>query len=184
MFNDRGTVTIESDRLILRKFSIDDAEDMFHNWASDSAVVDFLSWEPHSSIDVTRQVISTWISAYESDSTYNWCIVMKDTGKAIGHISATQINEKNQRCELDYLLGKAYWNKGIMTEALKLVIDFLFDEVGINRIQAKHDIDNPASGKVMQKAGMKYEGTLRQYRKRRNGTFGCSSVYSHLKGER
>ncbi len=183
MLNHKGTLTIESDRLILRRFNIEDAEDMLINWASDTEVTKYLSWEPHKSIDITNQVISVWIDDYEKDHTYNWCIVLKSTGKVIGHISVVQLNNLHETCEIGYCLGRAFWNNGIMTEALQSVIRFLFEEVGMNRIQAKHDLDNPSSGKVMEKVGMKHEGLLRQSRKRKDGTYGSTNIYSILRDE-
>ncbi len=73
-----------------------------------------------------------------------------------------EINQSAQACELGYILSQDYWGQGLMTEALQTVIAFLFQEVGINRITAAHATDNPASGCVMKKASMKYEGTFRQ----------------------
>jgi [ribosomal protein S5]-alanine N-acetyltransferase len=183
MLNHKGTLTIESNRLRLRRFNIKDAEDMFSNWASDTEVTKFLSWEPHNSIDVTKQVISDWINDYDKDNTYNWCIVLRDSGKVIGLISVVQLSNMHEMCEIGYCLGRAFWNNGIITEALQTVIKFLFQEVGINRIQAKHDLDNPSSGKVMEKVGMKYEGLLRQSRKRKDGTYGSTNIYSILRNE-
>ena len=183
MLSHKGTVSLETDHLILRSFKIEDAEDMFLNWASDYEVAKFLSWQTHETPEVTKQILSSWIKAYERPDTYNWCIILKEYDKAIGHISVVELNDKNQRCSIGYCIGKAFWNKGLMTESLKAVIEFLFNEVGMNRIQAKHDTDNPASGEVMKKAGMKYEGTLHQYRKRKDGTFGNSSIYAIIKDE-
>lgn len=79
----------------------------------------------------------------------------------IGSISAFKINEVIFSCEIGYCISSNYWNKGITTEALKAIINYLFKEVGFNRIVAMHDPDNPASGKVMIKSNMKYEGTSR-----------------------
>jgi ribosomal-protein-alanine N-acetyltransferase len=177
----KGTVTLETNRLILCRFKPDDAEDMFFNWLSDGEVAKYLSWVPHETVEVTRQILSEWIKAYEKLDTYNWCIIPKEYGKAIGHISIVELSDKNQRCSIGYCMGKAFWNKGFMTEAFNVVMKFLFYEVGINRVQAKHDTDNPASGRVMEKVGMKYEGTLHQYRKRKDGTFGNSNFYALTK---
>jgi ribosomal-protein-alanine N-acetyltransferase len=176
-------MTIESDRLTLRRFNIEDAEDMFFNWATDTEVTKFLSWKPHNSIDVTKLVISDWINDYDKDTTYNWCIALRDTGNVIGQISVVQLSNMHEMCEIGYSLGREFWNNGMITEALKSVIRFLFHEVGINRIQAKHDLDNPASGKVMEKVGMKYEGLLRQSRKRKDGSYGSTNIYSILRDE-
>lgn len=181
MLDHRGTVTIHTDRLILRKFTINDAEDMLNNWANDNEVAKYLSWSPHGKIEVTREVISGWVRAYEMPTTYNWAIELKTTRKVIGSISVIELSDKNHRCEIGYCMSKAYWNKGIMTESLRAVNGFLFSEVGINRIQAKHDTKNIASGKVMEKTGMKHEGIFKQYKIRKDGTFGDLNMYAIVK---
>lgn len=181
MLNHKGTVTLETHRLILRRFTLEDAEDMFNNWANDNEVTKYLTWWPHSSIDVTRQIIQMWVNEYSKDITYNWGIELKEIGQVIGSIGVTDLCHKDNRCEIGYCISKSYWNKGITTEALKAVIRFLFSEVGVNRIQAKHDVLNPGSGRVMEKAGMKYEGTFRQYIIRKDGTFGDIKMYAVLK---
>lgn len=181
MLTHKGTLAIETERLLLRKFSLEDANDMFSNWASDSAVTEYLSWQPHKTLDETRHTLLNWVEDYKHINTYSWCIALKEMNLAIGHIAVIEINDKNQRCELGYCLGKSYWRQGLMTEALNGVIPFLFYEVGVNRIQAKYAADNAASGKVMEKAGMKYEGALRQYKVLKDGTYSDSRVYSLLK---
>lgn len=183
MLNHKGTVTLETDRLILRRFSLEDAEEMFKNWANDSEVTRFLTWYPHGNVETTKEVVSIWVADYAKDTTYNWGIELKETGQLIGSISAVDFSQKDCRCEIGYCISKAYWNKGFMTEALKEVMRFLFSEIGINRIQAKHDVLNPGSGKVMEKAGMKYEGTFRQYFARKDGTFGDMKMYAAIKGD-
>lgn len=155
-----GTNTIETERLILRRFTIDDAGDMFANWANDSEVTKYLTWLPHGCVENTEEILTTWISEYSSPSTYKWAIICKDNGEpVIGCIDAVHVNEKIPSCEIGYCLSKTYWGKGIMTEALKEVMNYLFD-AGFIRISARHDTSNPASGRVMQKAGMTYEGTF------------------------
>ena len=107
---------------------------------------------------------------------------MKEIGEPIGGIAAVKLNEEYKSCEIGYCIGSRYWNQGITTEALKAVIDFMINEVGINRVEALHDTNNCASGKVMAKAGMKFEGILREA-KVRNGEFYSLAVYSALKSD-
>lgn len=180
MLNHKGTVTLETPRLILRKFEMSDANDMFKNWASDDEVSKFLSWSTHKDIDETKQILSKWISQSSNPDYYNWIITSKDTHEGIGGISVESINSKNSSCELGYNLSASYWNNGVMTEALKAVIKFLFTDIGFNRIQCKHDPMNIASGQVMIKSGMSYEGTLRQ-NFFANGRFHDSKLYAILK---
>ncbi|MCM8711787.1 GNAT family N-acetyltransferase [Clostridium sp. SYSU_GA19001] len=154
-----GTKTIETKRLILRKFTLSDAEDMYKNWASDDEVTKFLTWPSHSDVEVSRKVIDTWIKGYSDDKNYQWCIELKSTGEAIGSIGVVDYKENIKAVEIGYCIGRKYWNQGITSEALKALIEFFFEEVGVNRIESRHDPLNPNSGKVMLKCGLKYEGT-------------------------
>ena len=163
MLNHKGTKTIETDRLILRPFAMDDAPAMYRNWASDDAVTKHMTWPTHASVEVSKMVLSDWTASYAKDDYYQWAIVLKENGpEPIGSISAVHIHEKIDGVVMGYCMGRSHWGKGIMTEALTALIDFFFTEVGVNRIEADHDPNNPASGRVMEKSGMIYEGTLRQ----------------------
>lgn len=159
--NKTGTQRIETHRLILRQYRIEDAEDMFTNWASDSEVTKFLTWPAHSGTDVTRMVMSDWISRYEDGGFFNWAIEWKETGSVIGNIAVVRLEEAIGEAEIGYCLGRAYWGRGIMPEALRAVTDYLFDTAGIDRITAGHDVNNPKSGRVMEKAGLRKEGIRR-----------------------
>ncbi len=157
----KGTQTIETERLILRKAQDGDGEFMYHNWASDAEVTKFMSWPVHESAAVSQYVLDSWINDYGDVSFYQWVIVLKDISEPIGSISVVQLREEIAEAEVGYCIGRTWWHKGIMSEALKAVIDYLFDEVGMKRIMARHDPNNPHSGGVMRKCGMKYEGTMR-----------------------
>ena len=141
-----GTQLFETERLILRRFEIGDAEAMYKNWASDSDVTKYLTWPAHTSIDVSRAVLEDWISSYSKDNYYQWAIVLKDHGSdPIGSIAAVHINDDIDMIHIGYCLGKTWWHQGIMSEALKAVMNFFFDEVGANRIESRHDPRNPNS---------------------------------------
>lgn len=176
--NKAGTRTIKTERLILRRFTIRDAEGMYHNWASDPAVTEFLTWPTHTSVDVTKDLLTAWISHYEEGDYFNWVLEYKETGAVIGNISVVHLREEISACEIGYCMGKAYWGKGIMPEALRAVIDYLFKEADMNRICACHDVNNPKSGRVMDKAGMKVEGTLRAASKNNKGI--CNVTYHSI----
>lgn len=154
-----GTKTIETKRLILRKFSLSDAEDMYKNWASDDKVTKFLTWPTHAELEISRRVIDKWVKDYSDDKKYQWCIELKSTGEAIGSVGVSKYKENIEAVEIGYCISRRYWNQGITSEAFKAVIQFFFQEVGVNRIEARHDPLNPNSGKVMLKCGLKYEGT-------------------------
>ncbi len=157
-----GTQRLETDRLVLRRFIPDDAEAMYRNWASDSEVTRFLTWPAHSSVEISRRILEEWAEAYSNNDYYQWAIVFRENGDGpIGSISAVRHDDSVEKVEIGYCIGKPWWHRGIMSEALGAVIDFMFDEVGANRVEAKHDPNNPHSGMVMKKCGMTYEGTLR-----------------------
>lgn len=174
-----GTQRIETDRLILRRYKIEDADAMYKNWASDSEVTKFLTWQPHPSVDVSRSIIEDWLKKYSDEKYYQWAIVLKDNGnEPIGGISVVHMNEDISMVHIGYCLGRAWWRRGIMSEALKAVTDFMFDTVEVNRVESRHDPRNPNSGKVMQKCGMKYEGTLRSADRNNQGI--CDACYYAL----
>ena len=174
----KGTRILNTDRLILRRFTLGDAENMYKNWASDEEVTRFLTWPPHASVEVTKSLLTDWISRYEEDSYYNWVIELKESGDVIGSISVVKLNENINGADIGYCMSRAHWGKGIMPEALKAVIKYLFCEVGCNRIAASHDVNNPKSGRVMDKAGMKLEGTLRRAGKNNLGI--CDEVWHSI----
>lgn len=160
--NHLGTKHIETERLILRQFTLDDADAMYRNWASDPEVTKYLMWPTHESVAVSRQVLSDWVSHYQEENYYQWAIVPKELGQPIGSIAVVHLHDRIGKAEVGYCMGKAWWRRGIMTEALGAVIQFLFDEVGINRVESCHDPNNPHSGAVMAKCGMRLKGTHRQ----------------------
>ncbi len=160
MLTHKGTRTIETERLILRKAVLSDAEPMFRNWANDPEVTKFLTWPPHESVEATRDLLTRWLKEYEKVDYYQWMIVLKEIGQPIGSLMASTVG-RAQSAHIGYCIGKAWWHQGIMSEALQAVMAYLFDEVGYHRIEAMHDPNNPRSGWVMRKCGMKYEGTTR-----------------------
>lgn len=161
--NNIGTRQIESERLILRKFTLNDDEAVFNNWASDKAVTKFLTWPAHRNIEVTRKILKEWTSNYKNKDFYQWAIVVKKLGnQPIGSISAVSKNEAIDMVHIGYCIGSKYWHQGITSEALSMIIDFFFNEVNVKRIESRHDPRNINSGAVMKKCGMEYEGTLRQ----------------------
>lgn len=175
MLNHRGTQTIETQRLLLRRARLEDANPMFHNWASDPEVTKYLTWPTHDSIAVSEMVLGNWIGEYAKENYYQWMIELKDIGEPIGSISVVRQNEADGAAEIGYCIGSAWWHQGIMTEAVRAVMDFLFREVGMNRIEARHDPNNPHSGAVMKKCGMCYEGTMRSSDRNNQGI--CDAAY-------
>lgn len=157
----QGTKVIETERLRLRPFTMADVEPMYRNWASDCEVTKYLTWPTHDSEKVTEMVISDWISQYDNPTSYQWAIELKEGQELIGSIGVVKLDSDIAAVDIGYCMSKAWWGKEIMPEALRAVIAFFFEKVGMNRIAARHDRNNPKSGRVMEKAGMTYEGVQR-----------------------
>ena len=182
MISHKGTQTIETARLILRRAVREDAEAMFRNWASDSEVTKYLTWPTYEKIKTANQILEQWENAYKKENFYQWMIVPKELGEPIGSISVVRQNESVEEAEIGYCIGSRWWHKGIMSETLSAIIHYLFTEVGMNRVAAKHDLNNPRSGGVMRKCGMIYEGTHRSCDRNNQGI--CDSVqYAILRSD-
>ena len=177
-----GTQTIETERLILRKFRAEDAQAMFNNWASDDEVTKFLTWPTYKNVDDLKKYIDYLLNNYMNNQFYDWAIEFKEIGEPIGSIGVVDINENTQLVHVGYCIGRAWWHMGITSEAFAAVIKFMFEKVGVNRIESRHDPNNPNSGRVMLKCGLKYEGTLRQADLNNQGI--CDAAwYGILRGE-
>ncbi len=177
--NHCGTKALETSRLILRRYTEKDADAMYKNWASDDAVTKYLTWPTHQNTEVTRHVIADWVNSYAEENYYHWAIVLKENGEEpIGDIAVVGIKEEISMAHIGYCIGQNWWHQGITSEALQAVIDFLFDTVEVNRVEARHDPRNLNSGKVMKKCGMKYEGTLRSADRNNQGI--CDACYYGL----
>ena len=164
MLKEIGMKQLETDRLILRKFTLTDVDAMYNNWASDPEVSKTLEWEVHESKDVTLSIITDWIKEYDNPFHFNWVVELKETGEIIGNIATAKSYVKDEVCEIGYCYGSKYWNKGYGSEALKAVIEFLLKEVGFRLIESMHITENPASGRIMEKAGMRKDAVLRSRR--------------------
>lgn len=171
--------TLETPRLYLRKMTVADANEAFENWTSSENVAKYLTWAPHTSIEVTKE----YLTAEEENRSEGWGIVLKETGQLIGNIAVIEDKRKIKTKTLGYVLGEKFWNHGYMSEALIKVIDFLFETTDVNRIEAEHDTKNPNSGKVMAKAGMTFEGVLREAGYNNQGIVDVA-YYSILRSDR
>ena len=158
----KGTVTIETERMILRRFLSEDVDAAFCNWTSDEKVTEFLRWQTHRDITVTERVINDWIEQYKNPDYYQWAIVPKSINEPIGTISVTDLDERTGKVHIGYCIGSKWWHSGFTSEAFSAIISFFFEEVGAGRIESMHDPENPNSGRVMKKCGLIYEGTLRK----------------------
>lgn len=171
----RGTQEIKTERLILRRFKIEDYEDMFV-WASNPEVTKYLSYETHKTPNESKETLCLWVKYYKSKRTYNWAI--EYNGKAIGNISV--VKQHRSECHLGWQIDIKYWSKGIMTEAANAVLDYLFT-VGFKKISSAHNIENIGSGRVMQKIGMTKYCTIPNAVLSKNNTIYTRDCYEILK---
>lgn len=151
---------LETQRLILRPLSMRDAADMF-DYSRDPEVARHVLWDAHHSMNDTKGYLRYIIGQYHSASPSSWGIVWKENNRVIGTIGFMAYSEPDSAVELGYSLSRAYWNRGIMTEALGTVLWECFHTLRIHRVEAMHESSNPSSGRVMEKCGMRHEGCLR-----------------------
>ena len=151
---------LHTERLLLRPMQMRDAADMFE-YSKDPLVAQHVLWDAHQSIHQTRAYLRYVLRQYKLGAPSSMCIVEKASGKVIGTIGFMWVQPENRSCEVGYSLSRAHWNKGYMTEALEALLEFGFQDLRMNRIEAQHEVDNPASGRVMTKVGMRPEGILR-----------------------
>lgn len=155
-----GTKEIETDRLLLRKIKESDYICAYNNWCNDKEVAKYVTWDIYKDISVTKEFFRERANSYNND-IFRWIIEYKENNEVIGTIDASIKHNNYCSCEIGYALSKKYWNKGIMTEALKSVIKYMFEECDINLIYGRFLKDNIGSGKVMKKSGLRYECVLR-----------------------
>ena len=178
----QGTKRIETERLILRPFTSEDAPAMYRNWAADPEVAKFLTWKPYESVETANYILRQWARQYEKPDFYQWAIELKSLREPIGSLSVVGKEKRVDALELGYCIGRNWWGQGLMPEAVRAVTEYLFREVRVIRVSAKHDVNNPNSGRVMQKAGMTFEGILRSADSNNQGV--CDvAVYSILASE-
>ena len=173
--------TLETPRLVLRRIAMRDANDIFA-YSSDVQVARHVLWSAQRNIGEAREYCRYMIRQYRADAPSSWGIVEKKTQQMVGTIGYMSYSEENETVEIGYSLARWLWNGGYMTEALSRVIDYTFESMRINRIEAQHELDNPASGRVMEKCGMRREGVLRQ-RLYNKGKFVDVALYSILRSD-
>ena len=172
---------IETERLRLRRLEMSDAQDIFA-YGRDAEVARHVLWEAYASLGESRSYIRCMQRRYRAGEPASWGIELKGEGRVIGTIGYMWYQQEHNSTEIGYSLARDCWNRGYMTEALKAVIAYSFEELRVNRIEAQHELSNPASGAVMKKCGMQYEGTLRQ-RLCNKGSYVDVALYSILRGE-
>lgn len=168
-------------RLTLRAARMSDARDMYE-YSCDPEVARHVLWEAHSSIHQTRAYLRYLLRQYRDGGPGTFVIELTAERKVIGTIGLMWIQRESRSAEVGYSLSRAYWNRGLMSEALAAVLAFCFDTLRLNRVEAQHETDNPASGAVMRHAGMRREGLLRQ-RIYNKGRYVDVELYSILRAD-
>ena len=154
---------IESKRLMLRQLTPGDAEDLFA-CQSDPEVFRYSRHSEETSLESATHTLNRLLKWHQEGFMLSWAIVLKENQRFIGRIQMEDWSDEDHRAAVGYLLGKQYWGKGYATEALRAVIAYLFEQTTVNRIDAVTWRENSASARVMEKAGMRFEGLARQRR--------------------
>lgn len=147
-------------RLILRTPTLQDAEPIYKNYATDKMVTRYLHWHPHETIEMTKSFLKRCIDVWKAGTAFPWVMILKENQDVIGMIEL-RINE--HRADLGYVVARNYWEQGYAPEAAQLVLDWAIAQPSIYRVWAVCDIDNHASARVLEKIGMEREGILRRW---------------------
>ena len=168
---------LETDRLKFRAIKKADFNDIYE-YSSNPQTSQYLLWSPHNSLEYTKHFIDIILAKYKCGDYHDWAIVLKENKKMIGTCGFTRIDEYNKTAEIGYVLNPQYWGMGLATEAAKRVLQFAFEELDMNRVEARFLFGNEASLKVMNKIGMKFEGYIRESLlvKGKYKTVGVSSI--------
>ena len=161
-----AVIRMETERLILRKLEQRDAPLYFERISSREAVAKTMLWEPHQFLHETEAVVARCVQRYADPTFCRWAIAQKSDDTIIGVADLLRFTE-NHCCSFAYMIGEEFWGQGYATEALRAIFSYGFDHLGLEKIEADHFSDNPASGRVMRKLGMQHIGTkLHAYEKR------------------
>jgi len=152
--------TIETPRLRLRPLVVEDAPVIFATWAQDAEVSRYVTWSPHRSVDDTRGFLRYCVDGWEKNGPFNWAIVLREKARLAGTI---ELRPQGPRVEVGYVLARAYWGQGLMSEVVRVLVNWALDQPDVHRVWAVCDVENPASARVLEKAGMQREGTLRRW---------------------
>ena len=171
-------VTLETKRLILREWQESDIDDLYDIMKKSSVIMG--GWEPHANINITRDVLNEYIGNDD-----RWAVVLKDNKKVIGCVRVCPDHNRGKLYakSINYVLSEDYWGNGYMTEAIKRIIKYLFDELNIDLLSAFHIPDNIKSKNVLEKCGFEYEITIKQGYKRHDDKVFDSVCYSILKSD-
>jgi ribosomal-protein-alanine N-acetyltransferase len=163
MFKHVGTQTIETERLVLRKFKDGDVDDVYNNWASNPKIQLEYGEPVYSTKEQAKGLLDHWIFNYKNDSFYRWAIILKNSDKNIGQIAFCRVYEEVATAEIEYCIGENYWGNRYALEALNALIDYIFLNSDFEKLEAFYRKANPKSGKVLEKTVMKIVPTVRRF---------------------
>ena len=174
-----GTQEIETERLLLRQFNLDDVDSAFRNWAGVEEIQDSYGEPVYETPEKTEKLLRKYIIGYLSGYKYRWAVIEKESGECIGQIAFYHVETQNCWGEIEYCIGKAYQGREYATEATKAVIDYGFKRIGFHKVQISCRPGNIQSKRVIEKCGFEYEGTLRDFFYR-NGKYEGRMYFSLL----
>ncbi len=151
---------LETSWLVLRKLTREDIPLYHERLSGCEEVTRYMLFSPQPDVSGTAAAVEKVLNRYETGRCYRWAIALKKNRELIGIIEPLRFDEKSSSCSFAYMLGRDFWGQGYGTEALTAVLDFLFREMEMELVQADHMMENPASGAVMRKAGMTYQGII------------------------
>lgn len=158
-----GTNTIETKRLVLRRFAYTDDDAMLKNWIADEKIQALYSEPVYTTKKEVKELLDKYISSYEKNDYYRWAIIEKNTNECIGQIAYFLVDSKNHFAEIEYCVGSDFQCRGYATEAAKEVIAYGFNNINLHKVQICTKTINKASKRVIEKCGFTYEGTLRDF---------------------
>ncbi len=172
-----GTKTITTKRLVLRPFTMEDVQSVYENYGSDPLVNQYISFAPCANLESAKEFIAMHTQQYEiNPAFYGWAVTLD--GMVIGSIGLFDVDEDSDQCELGYSIGSKWWGQGYATEAGCAIVTYAFEQIGAHRVYASHHIDNLASGRVLEKIGMHYEGTMKDAQKNADGSYSDLKLYA------
>lgn len=177
-----GTTTIETERLILRRFNYTDDEDMLQYWVADERIQSLYSEPVYTTKDEVKGLLDKYIGSYDKDDYYRWAIIEKKSNKCIGQIAYFLVDNKNHFAEIEYCIGTEFQCKGYATEATKAIIEYGFKKINLHKVQICTKTINQPSKRVIEKCGFTYEGTMRDFFYM-NGEYVGRLYFSILKSE-
>ena len=152
---------LKTPRLVLRKLRREDTAAYYERLGSSEAVTRYMLFEPHQDISDSVSSIEKILGRYEAGKCYRWGITQAENDSLIGVIDLLKFDEEKNTCSFAYMLAEEFWGRGFGTEALRAVLDFAFTELKVAAVEADHFAENAASGAVMRKVGMTYQGTAK-----------------------